>query len=203
MVAGWGAYLVPFWMRRHDGPTAELRSIQGFSTAMRTLSRRKSGYVDGRYVLMPSAPARTAQPAPVHVSGAGVRRAVDHSLARRRQALLSLLVVSVVSLPLAILVGGLTVLLFAASLVATLGYSFVLRRETVRASERRRRARGLAHRRALAAAQSDLVGQAAMAAVAAQAAAGPPPMQAAPVRYVAAQAAPEPVEVEWRRVVGE
>jgi hypothetical protein len=30
-----------------------MKSIQGFSTAMRTLSRRTTTQVDGRYVMMP------------------------------------------------------------------------------------------------------------------------------------------------------
>ncbi|MEO6714888.1 MAG: hypothetical protein ABIM89_15880, partial [Mycobacteriales bacterium] len=129
MVAGWGAYLVPFWVRRHDGPAAEMRSIQGFSTAMRTLSRRRPSYANGRYIVMPSSSATGALPEAVHVSGAGTRRRVDHTLARRRQALLSLLVVSAVSVPLAILVGGRTFWLLLLSVVATSAYAVALRRE--------------------------------------------------------------------------
>jgi hypothetical protein len=201
VVAGWGAYLVPFWVHRHDGPAAEMRSIQGFSTAMRTLSRRKPGYVDGRYVLMPGAPAKGAQPGAVHVSGAGSRRAADHRLTHRRQALLSLLVMSVVSMPLAIFVGGLTVGLFVLSMLATLGYAARLRRETVRASERRRRARQFARRRRLEADRADYVQR--VAAEAAEAAeAARQVRQPAPVRYVAPQPDEEFVELDYRRVVG-
>lgn len=197
MVAGWGAYLVPFWAHRHDGPAAELRSIQGFSTAMRTLSRRKTGYVDGRYVLMPGARPTAALPQAVHVSGAGVRRPADHTLVRRRQALLSLLVVSAVSMPLAIFVGGLTSWLTAVSLLSTAGYAVVLRRATVRANERRRRARQFTHRRHLEAERAEYL----VRTEAAADAAAHPVRQAPPVRYVAPE--PEFVDSGWRRVVGE
>lgn len=197
MVAGWGAYLVPFWVRRHDGPAAEMRSIQGFSSAMRTLSRRKPGYVDGRYVLMPGAPSLAAQPPAVHVSGAGSRRAVDHALARRRQALLSLLLLSAVSLPLMVVVGGRTVWLAAVSSLVTVAYAFALRRETVRVGERRRRARQLAHRRRL---ENERV-EAALAQGAADAARLV--RRQPPVRYVPAQHEEDFVDTGWRRVVGQ
>jgi hypothetical protein len=39
VVAGWAAYLVPYCLHRYDSRT-EMKSIQGFSTAMRVLSRR-------------------------------------------------------------------------------------------------------------------------------------------------------------------
>ncbi|MDQ1708796.1 MAG: hypothetical protein QOG49_181 [Frankiaceae bacterium] len=197
MVAGWGAYLVPFWVHRHDGPAAELRSIQGFSTAMRTLSRRKPSYVDGRYVVLPAADSRIAQPQAVHVSGAGTRRAADHSLARRRQALGSLLVMSLVSAPLAWFVGGRTVWLLAISVCATLGYAVVLRRETVRANERRRRARQLARRRELEAERAGYLDQVAAAQVARRV---PAPR---PVRPAPAKREDEYAEPEWQRVVGQ
>ena len=197
MVAGWGAYLVPFWVRRHDGPAAELRSIQGFSTAMRTLSRRKPSYVDGRYVLMPGAPRSAAQPPAVHVSGGGSRRAVDHALARRRRVLLSLVALSVVSLPLMAFVGGRTGWLAAASMAATIGYAVVLRRESVRVDERRRRARQRARRRRLLTEQNERAVSAAHEEAAEQARRQPP------MRYVAALADDVPDEAQWRRVVGQ
>jgi len=198
VVAGWGAYLVPFWVHRHDGPAAEMRSIQGFSTAMRTLSRRKPGYVDGRYVVMPGGPQRASMPQSVHVSGAGVRRAVDHHLARRRQALLSLLVTSTVSLPIAIFVGGLTRLLFVLSVVSTVAYACMLRRETVRSQQRRRRARQLARRRQLEADRSAYLAQVAADST-------PRPRQAPAIRYVPEQQDGEfkYLDTDWQRVVGQ
>ncbi|MEP7055547.1 MAG: hypothetical protein ABI912_09900 [Actinomycetota bacterium] len=205
MVAGWGAYLVPFWVRRHDGPAAEMRSIQGFSTAMRTLSRRKPGYVDGRYVVMPRTRAKSAVPEAVHVSGASVRTAADHRLIHRRQALFSLMVMSVVSAPLAFLVGGLTVWLLAGSMATTLGYAVALRRETVRARERARRARQLARRHKTETAREEYRLRVEAAAAAAAAAAARPARQPLAARYVpeqSGQPAEEYVE-DWQRVVGQ
>ena len=38
----WAVVLVPMWLRNHDA-TVESKSVDRFSTAMRTLSRRGSG----------------------------------------------------------------------------------------------------------------------------------------------------------------
>ena len=66
IVVMWAVVLVPMWLRRHDAAT-ESRSVERFSTAMRTLSRRTSATPGRRYVVMPR---RTASGPSVHVSGA-------------------------------------------------------------------------------------------------------------------------------------
>jgi hypothetical protein len=66
IVVMWAVVLVPMWLRRHDAAT-ESRSVDRFSTAMRTLSRRTTAAPGRRYVVMP----RRGESAPtVHVSGA-------------------------------------------------------------------------------------------------------------------------------------
>jgi hypothetical protein len=66
LVLMWGCVLVPMWLRRHD-EVEESRSVDRFSTAMHTLSRRESR-VDERYVVMP----HRTRSMDVHVSGAAV-----------------------------------------------------------------------------------------------------------------------------------
>lgn len=144
VVAGWAAYLLPLWVHRHDA-ASEMKSIQGFSTAMRTLSRRTTTTVDGRYVMMPRPTG--AAPTAVHVSGAGVRRAEEERMTRRRQIMVGLLATFALSLPLAMLVGGRTRLAPGLALLAVVAYASVLRRDAVREAERRRRARKAALQR--------------------------------------------------------
>jgi hypothetical protein len=60
----WACVLVPMWLRRHD-EVEENRSVDRFSTAMHTLSRRESR-ADERYVVMP----HRTRSMDVHVSGA-------------------------------------------------------------------------------------------------------------------------------------
>lgn len=57
IVAVWAAVLVPMWLRRHDEAT-ETRSVDRFSRAMRTLSRREH-VGDRRYVVMPARASHT------------------------------------------------------------------------------------------------------------------------------------------------
>jgi hypothetical protein len=71
IVLMWAVVLVPMWLRRHDAQT-ESRSVDRFSTAMRTLSRRSPSTPGRRYVLMPK--RGEAGPA-VHVSGAAAPKA--------------------------------------------------------------------------------------------------------------------------------
>jgi hypothetical protein len=71
IVVMWAVVLVPMWLRRHDAAT-ESRSVDRFSTAMRTLSRRTSGTPGRRYVVMPR---RSDSGVSVHVSGAAVAEA--------------------------------------------------------------------------------------------------------------------------------
>ncbi len=66
IVVMWAVVLVPMWLRRHDAAT-ESRSVDRFSTAMRTLSRRTTSGPGRRYVVMPR---RSAGGVSVHVSGA-------------------------------------------------------------------------------------------------------------------------------------
>jgi hypothetical protein len=99
IVVMWAIVLVPMWLRRHDAAT-ESRSVDKFSTAMRTLSRRTHGTPGRRYVVMPR---REAGALSVHVSGAAVpsrpaarpaqrpQRPDNTLVARRRRVLLALL----------------------------------------------------------------------------------------------------------------
>ena len=66
IVVMWAVVLVPMWLRRHDAAT-ESRSVDRFSTAMRTLSRRTTSGPGRRYVVMPR---RSEGGVSVHVSGA-------------------------------------------------------------------------------------------------------------------------------------
>ena len=66
IVVMWAVVLVPMWLRRHDAAT-EARSVDRFSTAMRTLSRRTTSAPGRRYVVMPR---RSEGGVSVHVSGA-------------------------------------------------------------------------------------------------------------------------------------
>ena len=68
IVVMWAVVLVPMWLRRHDDKT-ESRSVDRFSTAMRTLSRRTTSGPGRRYVVMPR---RSEGGVSVHVSGAAV-----------------------------------------------------------------------------------------------------------------------------------
>ncbi len=206
VVAGWAAYLVPFWFHRHDGAAAELRSIHGFSTAMRTLSRRTPSYVDGRYVLVPGSRHRTTTetPSAVHVSGASVRRATETRVVRRRQALVGMLVVTVISMAAAVPFGGLAVWVALGNALATTGYAVVLRRAAVREAERKRRARQLAYRRQVLAEREEYDARIAEAADAARRVPRQPAVrQASGDFYDALEDVDEWAEIEWRRVVGQ
>jgi hypothetical protein len=66
IVVMWAVVLVPMWLRRHDA-ASESRSVDRFSTAMRTLSRRAPATPGRRYVVMPK---RSEAGPSVHVSGA-------------------------------------------------------------------------------------------------------------------------------------
>src|SRR3954471_8415211 len=70
IVVMWAVVLVPMWLRRHDAAT-ESRSVDRFSTAMRTLSRRTTSAPGRRYVVMPRRSEGTVS---VHVSGAAVAK---------------------------------------------------------------------------------------------------------------------------------
>src|SRR6476646_9446738 len=102
IVVMWAVVLVPMWLRRHDAAT-ESRSVDRFSTAMRTLSRRTTSGPGRRYVVMPR---RSEGGVSVHASGAAqpegrpaaprrsrpsAPRSRRSLVARRRRLLLGLL----------------------------------------------------------------------------------------------------------------
>src|SRR3954453_21250238 len=99
----WAVVLVPMWLRRHDAAT-ESRSVDRFSTAMRTLSRRTTSGPGRRYVVMPrrseagvsgqwsGAAAPPAPAAPAKARAPRTRtRARTSLVARRRRLMLGLL----------------------------------------------------------------------------------------------------------------
>jgi hypothetical protein len=92
IVVMWAVVLVPMWLKRHDAKT-ESQSVDRFSTAMRTLSRRTSAAPGRRYVVTPT---RGHSAPVVHVSGAAAPRPARPTrtrasiVARRRRALLGL-----------------------------------------------------------------------------------------------------------------
>src|SRR3954467_10318507 len=121
IVVMWAVVLVPMWLRRHDAAT-ESRSVDRFSTAMRTLSRRTTSGPGRRYVVMPR---RSEGGVSVHVSGAavpaerpapppreprqpitarlaGLRRPSGSIVARRRRLFLGLLIVTTLTMLLAV-----------------------------------------------------------------------------------------------------
>jgi hypothetical protein len=119
LVVMWAVVLIPMWLRRHD-ETEETRSVDRFTSAMHTLSRREAG-AGRRYVVMP----QRARGVDVHVSGAsaGARPGILHAVSRwhsgrqerrrtltaadrRRRTLLALLTAAMVTLLAAVLIGG-------------------------------------------------------------------------------------------------
>jgi hypothetical protein len=116
LVVMWAVVLVPMWLRRHD-EAEETRSVDKFTTAMHTLSRRESLSPEKKYVLMP----HRSRSYEVHVSGASAnpKRAHDSrkplrpaisAATRRRRTLIGLLVTAGVTLALVVVVGGLLIL---------------------------------------------------------------------------------------------
>jgi membrane protein implicated in regulation of membrane protease activity len=73
IVVMWAVVLVPMWLRRRDAAT-ESRSVERFSTAMRTLSRRTHATPGRRYVVMPRRQPGTVS---IHVSGAAATAAAS------------------------------------------------------------------------------------------------------------------------------
>ena len=83
IVVMWAVVLVPMWLHRRDEAT-ESRSVDRFSTAMRTLSRRTSATPGRRYVVMPR--RGDAHAPSVHVSGAPAHRRSMPSMSAVRSA---------------------------------------------------------------------------------------------------------------------
>ncbi len=131
----WICILLPMWLRRHD-EALESRSVDRFSSAMRTLSRRSTG--DSREVMMP---ARGREP--LHADGperaAAQGRAV---LAARRRRSLSLLVAGTLVVAGFAALGMVSVWAVLAPVVLLIGFLIHLRRESQAQllRDRRRRA---------------------------------------------------------------
>lgn len=125
----WAAVLIPATVRSrdhaHDG-----RTMDGFHTAMRTLSRRSpAASTDSRRILLPSPQMTGAPPSPP-------------SLARRRAVFLRLLAAAAATLVLAIGLGGsLWWLLHLAVDAGLVGVVVWLRRTTIVEAEQARRLR--------------------------------------------------------------
>lgn len=81
----WAVVLVPMWIRNHDA-TVESKSVDRFSTAMRTLSRRGSGPAGaGSRDLLVPATARTVEVSGGRAPSAAARRARAAKAARMRR----------------------------------------------------------------------------------------------------------------------
>lgn len=159
LVVMWAVVLIPMWLRRHD-EHEESRSVDRFTTAMHTLSRReakqsrevKQTVAAERYGLMP----RQVRNVEVHVSGASApRRAFDRhafdrrggepkapltAAQRRRRTLTGLLLVTVVFLVAAVATANLA--LWTVQILADLAVvAFVvhLRRMAIASAAARRR----------------------------------------------------------------
>lgn len=158
IVVMWAVVLVPMWLRRHDAAT-ESRSVDRFSTAMRTLSRRTSATPGRRYVVMPR---RSERGPTVHVSGAAAARPPRRSgprrsgrrrtapsgerlslIARRRRLMLGLLAVTFLTFVLAA-AGVLSWLLQIVVDVVLIAFCAHLRAQARRAATVARRRRSVA-----------------------------------------------------------
>jgi len=148
IVVMWAVVLVPMWLRRHDAAT-ESRSVDRFSTAMRTLSRRTTSGPGRRYVVMPR---RSEGGVSVHVSGAAVpaerpaptprpvvapraprpTRSRASLVARRRRLFVGLLLVTFLTMVLA-MAGALSWILQLLVDVALVGFAVHLRAQARRA----------------------------------------------------------------------
>jgi hypothetical protein len=158
IVLMWVVVLVPMWLKRHD-ETEETRTVDRFSSAMHSLSRRESADPEKSYVVMP----RRNWFREVHVSGASgsdhprpsraatIRRSLARRTAsrrplsvaeRRRRTMLGLLSAAFLTLMLAVFVGG-TLLWTLQILVdlAFVGFVAHLRIQARNAAVRRRIAR--------------------------------------------------------------
>jgi hypothetical protein len=137
IIGMWAVVLIPMWLRSHDA-TSETRSVDRFSTAMRSLSRRPAGageYVGprSRDVLVPRRTS-TAQfsggRAPTTVARRA-RAAQLQQMRRRRSALIGLLGFLAVVL-VATAAGAAPAWLPVLTLAGTGAYIYHLRIQTVR-----------------------------------------------------------------------
>jgi hypothetical protein len=98
IIAMWGAYFIPLLVRRHD-QLSESRSVERFSRAMRTLSRRSSPS-DAREVVMPrreGARIEVSVKRRVVSDAARAQTRRSRALVRRRRVLATLLLTTVLS----------------------------------------------------------------------------------------------------------
>lgn len=153
LVVLWAVVLVPMWLRRHD-EAEESRSVDRFSSAMRTLSRRPAT-ADGRYVVMP----HRTRAVEVHVSGAAAakpasaRRRVS-AATRRRRTLIGLSFVTVLALVASVVVGGFALWLVQLLMdLALAGFVWQLRAHALKARSRRPRRAAVAPSRPAVAAE--------------------------------------------------
>jgi Ca2+/Na+ antiporter len=99
IIAMWAAYFIPLLVRRHD-QLSESRSVERFSRAMRTLSRKSSSPSDRREVVMPRREAARLEVSVKRRVVSEAARARDRrsrALARRRRVLVTLLLTTVLS----------------------------------------------------------------------------------------------------------
>lgn len=131
----WICILLPMWLRRHD-EALESRSVDRFSSAMRTLSRRPTG--DSREVVMP---ARGRER--LHADGPERAAAQGRAVlaARRRRSLLLLVAGTLVVVGFAAM-GWVTTWVVLAPVLLLTGFLVHLRRESQAQllRDRRRRA---------------------------------------------------------------
>jgi hypothetical protein len=137
----WIAILLPMWLRRHD-EALESRSVDRFSSAMRTLSSRSSA--DRREVVMP---ARRSDP--LHADGPARAVADGRAVlaARRRRSLGVVLGATLIATGIVVL-GYVQPWVLAIPVVVLAGFIVHVRRDTrARAAlDRRRRAQAAAAR---------------------------------------------------------
>ncbi len=146
LVLMWAVVLVPMWLRRHD-EAEETRSVDRFSAAMHTLSRREAKAPEDRYVVMP----RRSRSVEVHVSGASAPRmsqpARRSAAQRRRRTLLVLVAAAIFFLAIAGLTGSLIAWVFEVMLdCALIAFVVHLRRLAQAAASSRRRTPAAARR---------------------------------------------------------
>ncbi len=141
LVGAWAVVLFPMWLNRHDA-ASETRSVDRFSTAMRSLSGRGASRPDQRYVVMPQRDVRGATVDNHRAASRGpVRSSGGPSLslvARRRRVTLVLLGAVALTLLLAV-VGVLPMLALWPVDLLFVGYVVHLRIQAKRAAELRRR----------------------------------------------------------------
>jgi len=141
IVGLWAVVLIPMWLRNHDA-AVESKSVDRFSTAMRTLSRRSGSGPDSREVLMPGRATRAEVSGGRAPAAASRRaRAAAQQQMRRRRTLVLGLTGFLVVVGVAAFAGLAPIWLPVVVLLGTGGYAANLRVQAVRAREMARRER--------------------------------------------------------------